>query len=90
MGEFTLKKLRKLRCTYFLILRTIGYVKWKKKALELFSSVHDLDILARIMRQKKNVINILEKNGKSIKEISKLLELKVEDVLMVLVEKDLL
>lgn len=53
MGEFTLKKLRKLRRTYFLIWRTIGYVKWKKKALELFSSVHDLDTLARIMRRKK-------------------------------------
>lgn len=37
-----------------------------------------------------NSIEILYKNGKSIKEISKLLELKVEDVLMVLVEKDLL
>ena len=53
MGEFTLKKLHKLRRIYFLILRTIGYVKWKKKALELFGSVHDLDTLARIMRRKK-------------------------------------
>ena len=55
MGEFTLKKLRKLRHTYFLILRTIVYVKWKKNALELFSSVHDLETLARILRSRKKV-----------------------------------
>ena len=55
MGEFTLKKSRKLRHTYFLILRTIVYVKWKKNALELFSSVHDLETLARILRSRKKV-----------------------------------
>ncbi|RGY02475.1 hypothetical protein DXA57_04215 [Blautia sp. OF03-15BH] len=39
---------------------------------------------------KDDSIEILYKNGKSIKEISKLLDLKVEDVVTVLVEKDLL
>ena len=54
-GRVTLKKSRKLRHTYFLILRTIVYVKWKKNALELFSSVHDLETLARILRSRKKV-----------------------------------
>lgn len=66
MGEFTLKKLRKLRRTYFLILRTIGYVKWKKKALELFSSAHDLDTLARIMRRKKLAAEKISESASTI------------------------
>ena len=53
MEEFTLKELRKLRHAYFKISTVEAYLDWKDSILRLFSSVHDLDTLARIIRRKR-------------------------------------
>ena len=53
MGEFTLKKLRKLRRAYFKISTMEAYLDWKDSILLLFCSVRDLDTLARIIRRKR-------------------------------------
>lgn len=53
MGEFTLKELRKLRRAYFKISTVEAYLNWKYSILLLFSSVNDLDTLARIVRRKR-------------------------------------
>ena len=53
MGEFTLKELRKLRRTYFWISTVGSYLNWKYSILLLFSSVNDLDTLARIIRRER-------------------------------------
>lgn len=42
-----------LEIMYAFTYTMTGYLKWKRKALELFSSVYDLDTLSRIMRRKK-------------------------------------
>ena len=54
MGEFTLKELRKLRRTYFWISTVGSYLNWKYSILLLFSSVNDLDTLARIIRRERH------------------------------------
>ena len=53
MIKFNRRRLFLLKIRYAFTYRMTGYLKWKEKALELFSSVHDLDTLARIMRRKK-------------------------------------
>lgn len=52
MVKFNRWQLFLLKIRYTFTYTMTGYLKWKKKALGMFSTVHDLDTLARIIRRK--------------------------------------